>query len=183
MLPRGGYESTMHAYSSNEDRRALDDSLTVGQAAHLTGISAKAIRYYEHIGVLPRPARSPNSYRRYGTADLNRLNLLRRIRLLGVPLSTAKALLAGTPDARCAEVRDDLLALVDQRLHAIDQEIAELQTLRAEVRRYQQSLAMCHPDASVSFSSCDDISCVTRSGGAQLEDVLEEIHACCHEHE
>ena len=51
----------------------------------MTGINAKAIRYYESIGLLPRPQRGDNSYRRYGIVDVNRLLLFRRIRQRGVP--------------------------------------------------------------------------------------------------
>ena len=136
------------------------DGLRIGQVARATGIGAKAIRYYESIGLLPRPARADNAYRRYSRADVNRLIVLRRIRLLGVPLTAAKTLLRGTSDARCAEVREDLLRLVDERLRALDREIAELQTLRVEVEGYQRALADCQPDTAISFSACEDISCL-----------------------
>src|SRR5690348_824025 len=82
-------ENQQHVFSQPEGLT------TISQVAHLTGINAKAIRYYESIGLLPRPLRGENQYRRYSMVDVNRLNLLRRIRLLGVPLSTAKSLLIG----------------------------------------------------------------------------------------
>lgn len=151
-------------------------ALNIGQVSRLTGVSAKAIRYYESIGLLPRPARSANQYRRYGLAEVNRIILLRRIRLLGVPLSAARSLLAGASDARCAEVRDHLLALVDERLGAIDQEIAELQLLRGGVERYQRALANCHPAAHEPFSACQDMACLATTGGAGDE---EENHGDC----
>ena len=44
--------------------------LTIGQAAHTTGLTAKAIRYYEGIGLLPRAARGDNRYRRYTPSDV-----------------------------------------------------------------------------------------------------------------
>ena len=69
---------------------------------------------------------------RYGTSDVNRLRLLRRIRLLGVPFSVRKLLLVGASDARCAEVQHELLALVETRVHAIDQEIDELYGIRLD---------------------------------------------------
>lgn len=65
-----------------------NESFTISQVARMTGINAKAIRYYEGIGLLPSPSRSANQYRRYSMADMNRLILLRRIRYLGVPLPT-----------------------------------------------------------------------------------------------
>jgi DNA-binding transcriptional MerR regulator len=142
---------------------AAAESLTIGQLAEHTGVSAKTIRYYESIGLLPKPPRGVNQYRRYGTADVNRLHLLRRIRLLGVPLSVAKPLLVGASDARCAEVQGELLALVERRLHAIDQEIAELQQLRSDVAGYQSRLAACPVEpveTSQRFSECSDMSCI-----------------------
>src|SRR5579872_4719389 len=56
------------------------ETLTIGQVARLTGVSAKTIRYYESVGLLPRPLRSANSYRRYGGADVNRILLLHCLR-------------------------------------------------------------------------------------------------------
>src|SRR6266852_3904680 len=130
----------------------LTESFTISQVASLTGVNAKAIRYYESIGLLPRPQRGANQYRQYCMADVNRLNLLRRIRLLGVPLSTAKPLLVGASDARCIDVQQELLILVRERLKALDQEIAELQQLRAEVESYKNKLAYCQPDEHEPFS-------------------------------
>lgn len=141
------------------------EGLTIGELARLTGIAAKTIRYYEEIGLLPRAERTENRYRRYGQADVNRLVLLRRIRLLGAPLATAKPLLDGTPDARCADVRRELLALVDERLAALDREIAELFALRDEVRRYQHALAECQPPEGELFSACVDVSCLALPSG------------------
>ncbi|MFI5275141.1 MAG: MerR family transcriptional regulator [Ktedonobacterales bacterium] len=144
-------------------------NLTIGQVARLTGISAKTIRYYETVGFLPPATRGVNRYRRYGRADINRLLLLRCVRMLGAPLAAARTLLLDTASARCAEVRDDLLALVDQRLHAIDQQIAELRSLRDEVDRYAHALADCQPAPSELFASCTDMRCIAElpAGGAE----------------
>ncbi|HEU5438284.1 MAG TPA: MerR family DNA-binding transcriptional regulator [Ktedonobacterales bacterium] len=88
--------------------QADTEGLTIGEVARMAALSAKTIRYYEAIGLLPRAARGANRYRRYGLADVNRLILLRRIRLLGVPLDAARSLLAGASEARCVEVRTEL---------------------------------------------------------------------------
>ncbi len=149
-------ENQQHVFSQTE-------GLTISQVAHLAGINAKAIRYYESIGLLPRPLRGENQYRRYSMVDVNRLNLLRRIRLLGVPLSTAKSLLIGASDATCSDVQEELARLVDQRLAAIDQAIAELHQLREEVESYQQKLAACQPDEHEPFRRCRDMSCIAIS--------------------
>ena len=138
----------------------LDKGLSIGALAQITGMNAKAIRHYESIGLLPRPQRQANGYRRYSLADVNRLRLLRRIRLLGVSLTAAKPLLIDASDARCADVRQELLSLMDQRLAAIDQEIAELRAFRAEVEDYQRALIACQPNDEMRFSVCDDLACM-----------------------
>ena len=48
----------------------MNKKLTIGQLATLAGVSAKAIRYYEAEGVLPKPERSEAMYRRYTDADV-----------------------------------------------------------------------------------------------------------------
>ena len=136
------------------------ENFTISQVARLTGINAKAIRYYESIGLLPPPTRRPNHYRRYGIADVNRLILLRRIRYLGVPLTEAKSLLHGATEARRIEVQHDLLDLVQVRLAVLDQEIAELHLLREELEQYQRTLANCRPDEQEPFCTSVDLSCI-----------------------
>lgn len=173
----------MHTGNSGSVRSANDTAeitLTIGQIAHRTGIPAKTIRFYEEIGLLPRPPRGPNSYRRYSMGDVNRLLLLRRIRLLGLPLSSAKPLLIDASDARCGDVQRQLFSLVEQRLHAIDQEIAELHALRETVAGYQRALAACPPAGNAAFSSCSDMRCIAPSDDAALEEACDdENDPCC----
>jgi MerR family copper efflux transcriptional regulator len=158
-----GEMQTIRGQSHPQGDAPQRERLTISQVARLTGINAKAIRYYESIGLLPRPRRGENQYRQYSMADVNRLTLLRRIRLLGVPLSAAKSLLIGASDATCNAVQQEVARLIDQRLVAIDQEIAELRELRAEVQSYQQQLASCQPDEHEPFRQCRDMSCLAIS--------------------
>ena len=134
--------------------------LTIGQVSQRTGISAKTIRYYEEVGLLPRPTRGENQYRRYSHADVNRLLLLRRIKLLGAPLAEAKHLLEGASDARCVDAQEALLSLVDTRLSALDQQIEELRALRDQASDYRRELASCRADDTTALAECSDMSCI-----------------------
>lgn len=69
--------------------------MTMGELAQRTGMSAKAIRHYESIGVLPRPQRQANGSQRYGMADVNRLLLLHHIRLASRLSCRSKAAAGG----------------------------------------------------------------------------------------
>ncbi len=139
------------------------EHFTISQVARLTGIKAKTIRYYESVGFLPRPARFANRYRQYSQADVNRLILLRCIRHLGVPLSQARSLLTEVADGRCFDVQQELLRLVNARLAALDQEIAELRRMREEIEIYQHTLSLCQPDERETFADCTDIACIVIS--------------------
>ena len=138
-----------------------DAGFTIGQVSQRTGISAKTIRYYESIGLLPPPSRGENAYRRYSSSDINRLLLLKRIKLLGAPLADAKHLLVGATDARCVDAQEALLSLVDTRLAALDQQIEELRALRDRVSDYRRELASCRADDITAFHDCSDIRCIS----------------------
>ena len=177
---------TMRTKNSDDWQNAGDatetekTTLTIGQIARRTGIAAKTIRFYEEIGLLPRPPRGPNSYRRYSPADINRLLLLRRIRLLGLPLSSAKPLLIGASDARCGDVQRELLSLVEQRLRTIDQEIAELHALRETVAGYPRALAACPTADNTTFSDCSDMRCIAPEDDTAPQEMCDdETSSCC----
>ncbi|MGH2485054.1 MAG: MerR family transcriptional regulator [Ktedonobacterales bacterium] len=166
------------ACCDDRDTPALPDQLTIGQLARLTGLSAKTIRYYEDIGLLPLPARGANGYRHYSVADVNRAHLLRRIRFLGIPLSVARPLFAGVIDACCAKVQHELLALTHQRLRALDEEMAELSQPRTMVERYQSALDACPPTAADQvFGDCSGMRCIAMPPevGVSPEDDHESV--------
>jgi DNA-binding transcriptional MerR regulator len=88
----------------------MAQALRIGQLAQATGVSAKTIRYYEQVGVLPAPSRSGAGYRQYTPQGVHRLRFIRRARGLGLPLR--QQLLnprSGnhTGGCRCLEVEDD----------------------------------------------------------------------------
>jgi MerR family copper efflux transcriptional regulator len=156
--------------------------LSIGQVARRAGVSTQAIRYYERIGLLPRPMRSANGYRWYATLDVQRVQLLQRMRSLGTPLAAAKPVVDRAAEARCAEIQHDLLDLAQQRLDAINHQIAALVAQRAEVQRFRRALeAVCLcPDTS--FAACDDVTCVTEPETCRSEEVFPMLlieHACC----
>ena len=107
--------------------------LSIGQLAAASGCKVPTIRYYEAAGLLPPAARTAGNQRRCGADDLERLRLIRRGRLLGFPLAAIGELLALADDrARpCTEVD----GIARGQIAAIDRRIAELQGLRAQLRR------------------------------------------------
>jgi Cu(I)-responsive transcriptional regulator len=67
--------------------------MNIGQASKASGVSAKMIRYYESIDLIPRSARRESGYRDYGSADIHRLGFIRRARDLGFSMDQIRDLL------------------------------------------------------------------------------------------
>jgi Cu(I)-responsive transcriptional regulator len=103
--------------------------MNIGEAARLSGVPAKTIRYYESVGLLPPGARRDNGYRDYSAAEVESLRFIRRARSLGFAVKETGALLELWRDRSraSAEVR----ALAQQHIAAIDAKTAELSAMRA----------------------------------------------------
>src|SRR3546814_14027084 len=76
----------------------MTTALTIGELGKATDTKVETVRYYERIGLLPRPARTAGNYRAYGAAELGRLSFIRRARDLGFPLDQVRALLSLSDD-------------------------------------------------------------------------------------
>jgi DNA-binding transcriptional MerR regulator len=113
----------------------MAQALTIGQLAQATGVSAKTIRFYEQVGVLPRPGRTAAGYRQYTQQGVHRLQFIRRARALGLPLQQLKALTAALNDGPRATVRPRLLALVRAQLSAVQEQITESQLLQGQLEQ------------------------------------------------
>ena len=67
--------------------------MNIGEAAAVCGVSAKMIRHYEALGLLPRIARTDAGYRQYGDNEVHTLRFIRRARDLGFSTAQIGALL------------------------------------------------------------------------------------------
>ena len=105
--------------------------MAIGDLARATGTKSETIRYYERIGLLPKPSRTAANYRSYGAADLARLSFIRRARALGFSIEQVSALLdlADRQDRSC----DAVDALAKGHLQMIEAKIADLTALRREL--------------------------------------------------
>lgn len=111
--------------------------MQIKQLANVTGVSAKTIRYYEEIGLLPKAKRADNGYRYYQTKDIGSLNFIRRCKELRMPLADIKKLVAVQSDgnAPCAEV-DSLISQQLEQIHIAQYELQQLE-------KNLQALANC----------------------------------------
>lgn len=114
--------------------------LTIGQLAAAAQVSPDTIRYYEAVGVLPAPVRSPAGYRLYPRTELRRLQLIKQAKLLGLSLPEVRDFVAETFTDSCAHLQATLLTRIPTQLAAIDGRIAELEVLRRDLVALQEHL-------------------------------------------
>lgn len=107
--------------------------VSIGKLSRQTGVKVPTIRYYEQVGLLGAPIRTEGKQRRYGSNDIMRLNFIRHSRELGFEVSDIRELLALSeqPDVSC----NDADKITVRHLATIDQRIAQLTALRAELTR------------------------------------------------
>lgn len=102
--------------------------MNIGGAAKASGVSAKMIRHYESIGLLPPANRSDSGYRRYGEKDVGNLQFIRRARNLGFSLEEIRSLLGLWQD-RTRPSRE-VKALAQQHLDFLDRKLEEIRSMK-----------------------------------------------------
>ena len=126
---------------------ALSGDTTIGQASAETGVHPETIRYYERIGLVPRPPRSAGGRRIYDQWHVARLRFVRRSRELGFTLDEVRLLLALTAgnNRSCPEAR----AIAAEHLARIRTKITDLtrleETLEAHIARCDRETAPACP--------------------------------------
>ncbi|MDK4724957.1 Cu(I)-responsive transcriptional regulator [Rhizobium phaseoli] len=115
--------------------------MNIGQAAKVSGVSAKMIRYYEQIKLITPAHRTESSYRTYTDNDIHTLRFIRRARDLGFSVEQMKTLLALW--------RDRSRASADVKSIAMEH-IAELERKAAAIHAMTETLKYlanhCHGD-------------------------------------
>jgi DNA-binding transcriptional MerR regulator len=127
----------------------------IQQLAHLSGVTTKAIRYYESIGLLPCPQRADNNYRVYTAEAVERLRFIVAARALDFSLADIAEFLEAR-DAQqlpCQRVLDS----VEQRIQDLDRRIADLLALRETLSGILQEAQDLPPDNQCSEQCVCDL--------------------------
>lgn len=125
----------------------------IGDAAALTGVSAKMIRHYEGIGLIPAAGRTFAGYRLYGAADLHRLRFIKRARSLGFSIAQIEALLGLWHDPQRAS--RDVKRLAQQHADELERKIREMQSMQRTLRKLAHA---CHGDDRPECPVLDDLA-------------------------
>ncbi|GAB4279832.1 MAG: hypothetical protein Kow0080_32360 [Candidatus Promineifilaceae bacterium] len=125
--------------------------MQIKELSQRTNLSAKTIRYYEEIGLLPPPKRLPNGYRDYDETAVSRIKLVAGARTLGFSLDDIREILAlrDRKEAPCRVVLDKLQAKASE----IEQHIRELEYLQTELKTLH-ALGITFPTDDVDGKNC-----------------------------
>ncbi|MFO1151028.1 MAG: Cu(I)-responsive transcriptional regulator [Alsobacter sp.] len=116
--------------------------MNIGQAAGASGVSAKMIRYYESIGLVPKTVRTDAGYRVYSDSDVNTLAFIRRARNLGFSVEQITELVALWRDRKRASTDVKRIAL--EHVEILERKAHELQEMAATLKHLASH---CHGDA------------------------------------
>lgn len=133
--------------------------MKIGELATRTGISTKTARYYESIGLLAEPDRTPSGYRDYDEAAVERVRFVRDAQATGLTLAEIASVLelkdAGSTS--CRHTTD----LLHRHLADLDEQIRRLTDARRELTELAQRAADLDPAACTDPNRCQVIASPT----------------------
>ena len=127
--------------------------VNIGAAADMAGISAKMVRHYESLGLLPPITRTDSGYRQYSEADVHTLRFIKRSRDLGFSMAEIAELVALWQNRRRASASVKRIA----QQH-VDELALRIQAMQAMQRSLRQLLQHCHGDERPECPILDDLA-------------------------
>lgn len=128
-------------------------AMNIGAAAQAAGISAKMVRYYEEIGLMPKVPRSEGGYRTYSANDVHTLRFIRQARNLGFSLQQVAELLNLWHDKNRSSSKVKALALA--HIADLDKRIRELNAMKDALSNLATH---CHGDDRCECPILDSIA-------------------------
>lgn len=116
--------------------------MTIGELAKASGVSAKLIRHYESIGLIPKAARTESGYRFYKESDIQFLKFIKRARKLGFSMQEIKKLIGLWRNKSRAS--KEVKTLAQKHIEDLEVKILEMQEMAENLRRLAKA---CHGDS------------------------------------
>jgi len=127
--------------------------MNIGEAASLSGVSAKMVRHYESLGLLPKVQRTDAGYRQYGDAEVHTLRFIRRARDLGFSIAEIAALLKLWQNRRRASADVKRIALA--HVADLDRRIQEMAAMKHTLEHLAHC---CHGDQRPDCPILDELA-------------------------
>jgi Cu(I)-responsive transcriptional regulator len=127
--------------------------MNIGEAADAAGVSAKMIRHYEQIGLVPEAARTDSGYRQYTERDVSLLRFIRQSRRLGFSMEQIADLLGLWSNDRRAS--REVKALAQAHLDALEEKMREMAKMQQALKKLVTS---CHGDDDPHCAILDELA-------------------------
>ena len=127
--------------------------MNIGEAARRSGVSAKMVRHYEALGLLPRVLRTEAGYRQYGADEVHTLRFIRRARELGFSMAEIAELLRLWQNRERASA--DVKRIAQAHMADLDRRIAEMSGMR---RTLEHLVHGCHGDQRPQCPILDELA-------------------------
>ncbi len=125
-------------------------AMKIGEVARRMGMATSALRFYEEVGLLPEPERTPSGYREYDPSVIDRLAFIRAGQAVGLTLADLKEVLRirDEDQAPCRHVTE----LIEVRIAEVDEQIEALRRLRGDLAALAGAAAdfdptLCPPES------------------------------------
>lgn len=120
------------------------ESYGIGELARLSGVPTGTIRFYERMGLIPAPPRTPSGYRKYSAEALARIQMVLRAKKFGFSLSEIGELLDMLANRQhpCHHMH----CRVTNKLLELDSQISELHRIKSELQALSQA---CDPGTPI----------------------------------
>jgi Cu(I)-responsive transcriptional regulator len=125
----------------------------IGEAARRSGVSARMVRHYEGLGLLPDVARTENGYRQYTEADIHTLRFVKRSRDLGFSMDEIAELVGLWHNRRRTSA--SVKRIAQKHLGELEQRIADMQAMQ---RTLSHLVHCCHGDARPDCPILEDLA-------------------------
>lgn len=127
--------------------------MNIGEASKKSGVSAKLIRHYESIGIIPKASRALSGYRTYSDREVNILKFVKRSRSLGFSMEEIKKLVSLWRNKK--RTSQEVKKLATKHIDELEQKITELQSMVETLKH----LAMnCHGDERPDCPILDELA-------------------------
>lgn len=127
--------------------------VNIGEAARLSGVSAKMVRHYESLGLLPRVVRTDSGYRQYSEAEVHTLRFIRRARELGFSMAEIGELVGLWQNRRRASA--NVRRIAQKHSDDLAERIAAMQEMQ---RTLAHLIHCCHGDDRPDCPILDDLA-------------------------
>ena len=130
----------------------MSEPFNIGEAARRSGVSAKMVRHYESLGLLPAVNRTEAGYRQYGEREVHTLRFIRRARDLGFGMAEIAQLLKLWQNRRRSSA--DVHRIASGHVEQLTRKMQEMEAMR---RTLQHLIAGCHGDSRPDCPILDEL--------------------------